>query len=228
MSFEIFSNVVVYLKSEIDALLSGYSTTAHSHAHAATTGQTADDHHAQEHSHDAGAGDAGKIAQANSHESADTDAGAASLHHTIGAGAAQAAAGNHGHTVRSALMCSLAGATIGSGVTTFICPGTGVVNATSWKTALTFPFTVTLKNLRVYTSGAQPASGSLVFTLWDDSLAQSTGITVTFAAGAAQGAQTDSIHTYNLGWGQALTLKAVNNATAASAPIAQIYLEYDT
>jgi hypothetical protein len=50
MSFELFTNVLIYLKDEVDALLSGKSAVGHTHAHAATTGQTADQHHAQAHS----------------------------------------------------------------------------------------------------------------------------------------------------------------------------------
>jgi hypothetical protein len=49
MAFEIFTNVIVYLKDEIDTLLSGKSAVGHTHAHADTTGQTADQHHAQAH-----------------------------------------------------------------------------------------------------------------------------------------------------------------------------------
>lgn len=49
MAFELFSNVLVYLKDEIDTLLAGKSAVGHGHTHASTTGQTADDHHPQSH-----------------------------------------------------------------------------------------------------------------------------------------------------------------------------------
>jgi len=88
------TEAVTRIRTILDAI---YSAAAHTHAHSAATGIGANDHHAQDHAHNAT--DAQKLTQANSHQSPDTDSAAGSLHHTVGTGATQAAAGNHAHEV---------------------------------------------------------------------------------------------------------------------------------
>lgn len=52
MPVNLFSNVLLYLKAEVDSLLASKASTTHGHAHAALTGIGADDHHPQVHNHD--------------------------------------------------------------------------------------------------------------------------------------------------------------------------------
>jgi hypothetical protein len=60
MPTSLFSNLVLYVKNEIDALLATKSDAAHAHAHSDLSGVSADQHHAQLHhsAHATGAGDA--------------------------------------------------------------------------------------------------------------------------------------------------------------------------
>jgi hypothetical protein len=82
----------------------------------------------------------------------------------------------------------------------------------------------TARNLRLRTSTAQPASGSLVITLRKNGV--DTAITFTIAAGAAAGMFTDLVNTVAYAAGDLMALKLVNNATAGSATIETFSLEY--
>ena len=86
----------------------------------------------------------------------------------------------------------------------------------------------TLKNLYVRIAGAQPASGSLVFTIMINNVAST--ITCTLAAGAGAGGTTlsDTTHTETVAAGDLVYIRVVNNATAASAPVGVFMMELET
>lgn len=75
------------------------------------------------------------------------------------------------------------------------------------------PFAGTLSNLYVRTLTAQPAGGSLVYTLYVNGVG--SVLTVTVGAGAAAGVVSDTTHTVALAAGDDVALQAVNNAGAA-------------
>ena len=76
---------------------------------------------------------------------------------------------------------------------------------------------LTLKNFYIYTSTAQPATGSHVFTVLKNGVA--TGITITIAAGSAAGLFSDTTNSESFAQGDAISIQAVNNATTNSCTI---------
>lgn len=114
--------------------------------------------------------------------------------------------------------------TINASVTEFMSIfATGKLAALS---ANPLPFNCTLKNLRVRgASGAQPASGSLVITLYNATAAASTGLTVTIAAGSTGTVFEDLIHTYSYTAGDLLRIDCLNNATGASKALGMVTFE---
>lgn len=107
--------------------------------------------------------------------------------------------------------------TVPAGTTYYIVPfipGLDTVGrSTPW------PIGGTLKNLYVRTVGAQPGTGTLVFTLYDATAAVSTGIVATVPAGGVSAVYSDTTHTYVLPAGNQIQLQIKNNAAAASAPV---------
>src|SRR5262249_46610352 len=89
------------------------------------------------------------------------------------------------------------------------------------------PFAIagTLKNFYLRTSGAQPGTGSLVFTIYKNG--SSTALTFTISAGAAAGTFSDTSHTVSVSAGDRMAIQAVNNATSSSANIAGWSMEFD-
>ena len=87
------------------------------------------------------------------------------------------------------------------------------------------PYTGTIKNLRLVTRSSQSGTGSLVVTARVANA--DTSITFTIAAGAAAGTFSDLSNTASVTGANALALKLVNNATAASAQIGTWSMEYD-
>lgn len=90
-----------------------------------------------------------------------------------------------------------------------------------------FPIPVagTVKNLYIRTASAQPATGTLVVTVYID--LSPTTITLTIAAGAAAGTFSDTAHTASLTAGGAINVVLQNNATADSAIIGGVTFEID-
>lgn len=76
---------------------------------------------------------------------------------------------------------------------------------------------VTLKNFYIYTSTAQPATGSHVLTVLKNGVA--TGITVTIASGSAAGLFSDTTNSESFAQGDAISIQAVNNASTNSGII---------
>lgn len=102
-------------------------------------------------------------------------------------------------------------------------PNGSVKNATESNMQVPNPATGTLKQFTACISSAQPASGSVVFTL--RKAGASTTQTVTFAASAAAGCTTDSTHTTASTQGDLLSVQVVNNATAATGNISWAFIE---
>jgi hypothetical protein len=92
----------------------------------------------------------------------------------------------------------------------------------------TIPRTGTLKNFYARCVGTQPASGSLVFTVRLDGV--DTALVVTFPANQTTATIGDTTHTVSITAGQAVNIKAQNNATGTSIAIngITIELEFDT
>jgi hypothetical protein len=115
----------------------------------------------------------------------------------------------------------LASVTILASTTYYSCPykptADTVTNSFPW------PEGGVLSDMTLRTSTAQPASGSLVATLFVNGSA--TALVVTVAAGAAAGSYTDSTHTVNLSANDTLRWNIVNNATAASAALTGVSMK---
>lgn len=84
-----------------------------------------------------------------------------------------------------------------------------------------FPWPVggILKNLYVRLAGGQPATGALVFNLYDVTAGISTGITITVPAGGAAGTYSNTSNTYTHTAGNLLQLAITNAASSLSASI---------
>lgn len=177
------------------------------------------------HSH-ANAAGGGTLNQSATHGSPDTDAATSSLHHTIGSSATQAAAGNHTHTAKQLLVAAPA-AGVPAGATRYLAVGGGVFGASEANQQVTQPFACTLKNLYVHTNGTQPGGGSLVAVLMVNG--SPSTLTITFAAGATSGWQSDITHTVAVSAGDLLDIRFVNNdGGTASATVGIVNLEMDT
>lgn len=119
----------------------------------------------------------------------------------------------------------LSGVTIAGSTTDYITTGVSTPGAAIGLKVWPVTQACTLRNLILFTSGAQPSGGSLVFTLYDNgasapgTLGSSTGLTVTFAASASASIQEDSTDTYAVSANHWLTLQAVNNSSSTSATI---------
>jgi len=109
--------------------------------------------------------------------------------------------------------------TVPASTTYFISPFGGLT-AVGGGTA--YPKNGTLKNFYLITANAQPASGSLVFTLQIAGIDQT--IVITVPAGGGSAVYSDTTHTINY-TGGGIRWKVQNNATAASAGIAGMTLE---
>lgn len=199
-------------------------------AHSSLTGIGANDHHAQDHAHNAT--DAQKLTQANSHQTPDTDTGTGSLHHTIGAGALQAAAGNHNHTGVYATKAIVLHATHWASSTipastTYYAMGFIDGNSGTVERAMPVLRAGTVKNLYIRITGNQPASGSLVVTIRKNASIDSV-LTLTIAAGATAPATFQNItNSFTVAAGDFVGFKLQNNATAASAGIGFLAFEIE-
>jgi|SRR5215213_1712203 len=87
------------------------------------------------------------------------------------------------------------------------------------------PYAQTIRNFRLATGSAQPASGSLVVTLRKNGV--DTAVTFTIAAGAAAGTYGDLTHSASFAASDLISWSIVNNATGTSATIRGISMEID-
>jgi hypothetical protein len=114
--------------------------------------------------------------------------------------------------------------TIPASSTRFVLQSSGVVNGTESNTQLSCEFAMTATGIVVRTSSAQPASGSLVFTLRKNGA--DTGIVLTIAANAAAGVYS-ATGSVAFAAGDLMSLRVVNNATATSTNMLQISTAYN-
>lgn len=248
MSFELFTNVLIYLKDEIDTLLGGKSDTTHTHTHAGTTGQTADDHHAQAHtlgSHSTKAHSELSDIGADDHHAKAHDHSSAAQGGNLGALAANLNLNSHKATGMSSGTAAGDGANLGqvkaviagcmygsgsglvaAGTTTYINIPAGTFNNVSASAVeMMLPYACVIRNLRIRTVSSQPATGDLVFTSFVNESA--ANLIVTIAANSGASLYGDITHSDSVGAGGRFGLRVVNNAATASAQIAGICVEVD-
>jgi hypothetical protein len=91
---------------------------------------------------------------------------------------------------------------------------------------ISMPYAGTLKNFKVCIFSAQPASGSLVITIRKN--AADTTVVVTIPLSSAAGFYSDTTHSVAVLADDKISIKLVNNATAASAQITMFSIEYDS
>jgi hypothetical protein len=127
----------------------------------------------------------------------------------------------HIHTAKFVMPGSGAFQTVAAGATLWGCWGaTGLFAA---QLRLSFPFDVTMSNLRILLATAQPASGTMVVTAFLNTVA--TVVAKTIPAGGGAGLYTDANSVAVTG-NRVLTVKFLNNAAAASAQIEGFSVEF--
>ena len=116
-------------------------------------------------------------------------------------------------------VCGLISATAGAGATLYYSLiGTAAGVAIGSIGARQIPFSAnTFQNLSILTSTAQPATGSQVVTIFNNSTA--TIITLTIAAGSAAGTYSDRVNSFNTVNDDRLTIQVINNAATNGATI---------
>ena len=116
-------------------------------------------------------------------------------------------------------VCGLISATTGAGATLYyslIGTAAGVVIGSI--AARQIPFSAnTFQNLSILTSTSQPATGSQVVTIFNNSTA--TIITLTIASGSAAGTFSDRVNSFNTVNDDKLTIQVINNAATNGATI---------
>jgi len=113
--------------------------------------------------------------------------------------------------------------TVAAGATNYLCPGIATISAVAIST--NWPITGTAKRLTVRMNSAQPATGTLVFTVMIVGL--DTSIVVTIPAGGTSGSYPDITHTEALVAGNSVRFKIVNNAAGPSGQIGSVTLELE-
>ena len=116
------------------------------------------------------------------------------------------------------------GSTVATGATNYVEFGGRALTATENLSYCILSMAGTLSVLKIETLNSQPAGGSLVFTVLQNSAATSMTITVAGGAGAAIQSATGSVAFQA---GDFMSLRAVNNNAAASAQIGSFTLEFD-
>lgn len=108
-------------------------------------------------------------------------------------------------------------AATGGTVNYFGC-GAQTPNATEAVRTTILPTACTARNLRVQTTGSQPASGSLVFAVRRNATT-TTAITCTVALSGGAGVCSDTTNTQAFSAGDSIDIAVTNNASATSATI---------
>ena len=115
------------------------------------------------------------------------------------------------------------GSVVAAGATNYINSG-NTVNAAENNVKIPCGFAGTFTGISVYLSTAQPASGSLVFTLRINGA--NTALTFTIAAGSAAGVYSDLANTVAFTAGDTYNLSVLNNAAANSGSIRSVQYTY--
>jgi len=118
--------------------------------------------------------------------------------------------------------CGMAGDTMGASTTAYysVKSNTAGDNGTESVRQTTAGFACVIRKIYVSIRTAQPASGSIVFTFRVNGV--DTAAVLTIAAGSAAGTYSASGFTVAVAAGDLVSMKGVNNATAASAGIQDI------
>ena len=126
---------------------------------------------------------------------------------------------DHQH-VTSHVLGMYPNAVVGAGLTRYLAP----YHATLLAAAVTWPWLVasTLKTLKVVTTTAQPASGSLVIDLYV--AGAGSAVTITIPAGSPAGTYADTAHEAAIAADQSLNVRIINNAAGNSANIGAVTL----
>jgi hypothetical protein len=122
-----------------------------------------------------------------------------------------------------------AGATVPASSTYYFAPFISGLQSASYSSPI--PLGGVIKNLFVRQAGTQPASGSLVITIWagvDAASLVNTGISITFAANSAAQNYSNLVNTYTISAGHYIQLRVVNNATATSSVIGGVAFLLET
>jgi hypothetical protein len=142
---------------------------------------------------------------------------------TQGRGDARYSQLGHTHKQITLLGGHAAGQTLAAGAT-----GTLALFATGFLTTggnVPVPLAGTLKNFYVRIPGAQPASGSLVFTVYKNNSA--TSMLATCAAGGTGITISDTTHTVTVAAGDLVYVSVKNNATGISAQVGVFDLAFE-
>jgi hypothetical protein len=121
-----------------------------------------------------------------------------------------------GSGAAKSFMGTLIGFTMTAGQTVYGCFNYGTINTVELARVFVTPYACTVSNFYVRIFTAQPASGSIVYTVRKNQV--DTAVVVTIAAGSAANTEANSgatSATYSAG--DDMTFKAVNNASATSA-----------
>jgi hypothetical protein len=125
--------------------------------------------------------------------------------------------------ISSAVGSPMHGTTVANGATVF--GGIWEPGATNAADVfqVVMPFAGTAQNLYVHTQSAQSAGGTFVITVMKNSVA--TALVVTISAGAASNVFTDTSNSFAFNAGDRLSVKYVNNGSAASAQLTSVAFE---
>lgn len=118
----------------------------------------------------------------------------------------------------------LASGTVPAATTYSACPGKTPADATT--NSLPWPEAGVLSDLSFRKGAtAQPATGSLVVTLYVNNVATALTVTITNADGAAAATFTDSTHTVNIVATDRVEWRFLNNASSASAQMTGVTMK---
>lgn len=117
----------------------------------------------------------------------------------------------------STMFGNLLAATVGISSTNYFGPGDSATTTTETNARNAIPYAATIKNFYLRTSTAQPATGSLVFTILKNGSA--TAVTFTIAAGGAAALFSDTTHSFSVAAGDEISISVLNNGLALSAAI---------
>lgn len=129
----------------------------------------------------------------------------------------------HVHTTHQVLIANGLYATVGAGLTRYLCIGSAAM-----QTNIPFfivPFAGTVRNLYIWTQTAQPASGNLLIRLVKNNAA--ILLSKTIIGGSQAGKFSDLVNSYAIAAGDDLTIQLQNSASGASAQIIQVSFEIE-
>lgn len=127
--------------------------------------------------------------------------------------------------VKTIIGANLVGNNIGASTTTYLAPYTTSLGSLG-NTVIVLPYTGTLKNFYVRTVDGQPTTGTLIFTVYKNSL--TSDLQIIIPAGSGANIYFDKIDAVSVSAGSRMTFQLKNNASQVSAGIAGVTVEYDS